>query len=765
MNHGGPETATCGVAWSGHPMLPLLLDEDIVINVSIIVFKDMQYSSCVGLTCIVLSVKGMMVARNLYVIGAGPDCGKTVITLGLMELLSSRLDNIGFFRPLVNVRPGSKETDRDIDLILSHFDLDIPRGKTFGYTNAVANTMSSLGKTDELIEGIINKFQKMADSCSVVLCEGVDTGHLSNISEFELDATLCKNLGCFVVVAIDAFEKHSDDIFGTIERISESLRDRSCDVIAFFINRTSEQQEEVLLSAIRLHERLNHSIFHFLPNDSALRRPTLNHIVEEFEAEVLAGKSHLNRHVHDIIIGASHVDNLIRQIGHGILVVTPGDRIDILLGALASVHSRNLGSISGIVLTDAITPDGAVKDLIEGMDDIVPILSLKEDLSEVIVRLKGMHATISPQDKRNIHSALALFDRHIDSSDLTNKVINAKAARTTPKMFEHHLLQRARQERCHIVLPEGEDERILRAADILTRREVARITVLGRQEAIEKKLSILGFRLPGVEIVDPIESDKTQAYGRTFYELRKHKGMTLEQARDSVIDATYFGTMMVAQKDADGMVSGALHSTANTIRPALQIIKTDSNSPIISSVFFMGLKDRVLVYGDCAVNPDPSPEELAQIAIASALTAHKFGIEPIVAMLSYSSGQSGTGVNVDKVRKATEIATELAKESYPELLIDGPMQYDAAVDPSVAAQKMPESSVAGKATVLIFPDLNTGNNTYKAVQRSANATAVGPVLQGLQRPVNDLSRGCSVHDIVTMVAITAIQAISGENAD
>jgi phosphate acetyltransferase len=358
-------------------MLPLLLDRDIVINMSIVVFNDMRSSSCVGLACIVLGVKGMMVARNLYVIGAGPNCGKTVITLGLMEILSSRLDNIGFFRPLVNVRPGSKETDRDIDLIVSHFDLDISNDKTFGYTNAVANTMTSLGKTNELIEGIISKYQKMADSCSIVLCEGVDPGHLSNISEFELDATLCKNLGCLVIVVIDAFEEPSDDVFGTIERISESLRDRGCDVIAFFINRASEQQEEVLLSAIRLHEHLNHNIFHFLPNDVSLCRPTLNHVVEEFEADVLAGKSHLNRHVHDIVIGASHVDNLIRQVKHGVLVVTSGDRIDVLLGSIASVHSRNLGSISGIVLTNAITPDGAVKNLIEGMDDIVPILSLK----------------------------------------------------------------------------------------------------------------------------------------------------------------------------------------------------------------------------------------------------------------------------------------------------------------------------------------------------------------------------------------------------
>lgn len=699
-------------------------------------------------------------ARNLYVIGTEPDCGKTVVTLGLMEKLLTRLDHVGFFRPLINVPPASKKLDKDVHLVLSHFNLSIPHEEAFGYLADVADTMSSLGKTEELIEGIMAKYHRLADSCSTVLCEGVDVGCLSGISEYELNMTLCRNLGCAAVAVISAFEKSSDEVLATIERVSDSLREQDCEVIGVFVNRSTEQQAKALRSAINLHERLNDRLFHFLPNDISLRHPPLAQIVEELGATVLAGESHLSRHVRGIAVGASHVTHLIEQIDHGTLVVTPGDRVDVLLGTIASAYSSCSGSVSGIVLTDGIAPGGAVKELLDGLDGAVPVLCVKQGLPGVTMALERMRAAISPQDERKIHSAMALFDSHVDLSGLVDEVANGAPPRMTPKMFEYQLIHRAQQEECHIVLPEGEDERILRAADILTRRGVARITLLGNEETVQKNLSALGYQLPRVTIVDPIDSDKSKTYAQELYELRKHKGVTLEQARDALADATYFGTMMVAAGDADGMVSGATHSTADTIRPALQAIRTDPNRTIVSSVFFMGMRDRVLVYGDCAVNPDPSADQLAQIAISSAATARAFGIEPVVAMLSYSSGSSGSGSDVDKVREATAIAAGLAKKSCPGLLIDGPMQYDAAVDPSVAALKMPESTVAGKANVLVFPDLNTGNNTYKAVQRSAGATAIGPVLQGLRRPVNDLSRGCSVRDVVTLVAITAIQAIS-----
>lgn len=321
-------------------------------------------------------------------------------------------------------------------------------------------------------------------------------------------------------------------------------------------------------------------------------------------------------------------------------------------------------------------------------------------------------------------------------------------------MFEFNLIERAKQNRMRIVLPEGVEERILRAADILARREVADIILLGDADKVGSKVSELGIALDGVQIIQPNLSPKFEEYAQTYFELRKHKGVSIERARDTMNDVTYFGTMMVHKGDAEGMVSGSINTTAHTIRPAFEFIKTKPGFSIVSSVFLMCLKDRVLAFGDCAVNPNPTAEQLAEIAINSAHTARIFGIEPRVAMLSYSTGSSGKGADVEKVIEATRIA----KERAPELLLEGPLQYDAAIDMDVARTKLPGSQVAGQATVFIFPDLNTGNNTYKAVQRAAGAVAIGPVLQGLNKPVNDLSRGCTVPDIVNTVAITAIQA-------
>jgi phosphate acetyltransferase len=330
----------------------------------------------------------------------------------------------------------------------------------------------------------------------------------------------------------------------------------------------------------------------------------------------------------------------------------------------------------------------------------------------------------------------------------------------TPIMFEYELIERAKAHPRRIVLPEGEDDRVLRAADILLRRRVVDLTILGDERETRARGAALGLDLAGAEIVDPAGASVRDEYAHVYYELRKHKGITEELARDVVGDPSYFATMLVHRGAADGMVSGAAHTTGDTIRPAFEIIKVSPGSALVSSVFFMCLTDRVLVYGDCAVNPQPDSEGLAEIAISSAETARSFGIDPYVAMLSYSTGTSARGERVDTVRRATEIA----RERRPDLKIDGPIQYDAAVDASVARAKLPESDVAGRATVFIFPDLDTGNVAYKAVQRSSGAVAVGPVLQGLRKPVNDLSRGCSVTDIITTVAITAIQAAPVEGA-
>ena len=375
-------------------------------------------------------------------------------------------------------------------------------------------------------------------------------------------------------------------------------------------------------------------------------------------------------------------------------------------------------------------------------------------LALVLPDTEGGHTcSIAPEDKVATEKALAFLAAHIDGPALARCLQEAPTAKISPKMFEANLIERAKSHKMRIVLPEGEEDRILKATAVLARRGVAEITLLGKPDAIAKKQKDLGLDF-AVTVIDPETALNFDDYVDTYAELRKAKGITREQALATMKDPSYYGTMMVYKNHADGMVSGAINTTAHTIRPAFEFIKAKPGTAIVSSAFLMCMKDRVLVFGDCAVNPNPTPEQLAGIAISSAQTARVFGVEPKVAMLSYSTGTSGKGVDVDAVKEATAIAREQA----PELALEGPLQYDAAIDMDVARTKLPNSKVAGQATVFIFPNLNTGNNTYKAVQRAAGAVAIGPVLQGLNKPVNDLSRGCTVADIINTVAITAVQA-------
>ena len=395
---------------------------------------------------------------------------------------------------------------------------------------------------------------------------------------------------------------------------------------------------------------------------------------------------------------------------------------------------------------------------IDGLSNPIPIISVEPNTFESAEHLHGIRSYLSADNRFKVSTALRLFEDSVDVCELDEKLVKIKTIGMTPKMFEYNLIKKAQQSRKHIVLPEGDDERVLMAVEDLIERDVADLTLLGDPEVILPKAQSLGIDMSKIKIIKPCEDERREKYAEKLVELRKHKGLSFDAALDLMCDVSYFGTMMIHCGDADGMVSGAAHTTQHTIRPALQIIKTVPDASIVSSVFFMCLEDRVVIYGDCAVNPNPNAEQLAEIAIQSAKTSIAFGIEPRVAMLSYSSGSSGKGEEVEKVRKATEIV----KEKWPDLLIEGPIQYDAAVDKGVGLKKMPDSKVAGQATVLIFPDLNTGNNTYKAVQRETKALAVGPLLQGLNKPVNDLSRGCLVADIVNTVAMTAVQSEMGK---
>jgi phosphate acetyltransferase len=479
-------------------------------------------------------------------------------------------------------------------------------------------------------------------------------------------------------------------------------------------------------------------------------------VVDALNGKVLFGEHLLEGIVGSFSVGAMQLRNYLTNIGPDNLVITPGDRADIILGVLQAHKSASYPRMVGIVLTGGLLPEESIIRLIEGLDDIIPIISVEENTFKAANKIGRINCKIRPGDQTKIQLSLETFYKHIDADLLIQKVTNFTSKGITPKMFQYNLLKKAKNVRKHIVLPESEDVRILEATARLLAADVVDITLLGKKSTIEKTLNKAGIVLPldKVTIIDPVNSDYYNDFVETFYELRKHKNVNHDIAKDLMSDVSYFGTMMVYKGLADGMVSGAIHTTQHTIRPALQIIKTKKGISVVSSVFFMCLEDRISVFGDCAINPNPTAEELAQIAISSAESSQAFGIAPKIAMLSYSSGSSGTGEDVERVRKATE----LVKTLRPDLQIEGPIQYDAAVDMTVGKSKMPDSLVAGQANVLIFPDLNTGNNTYKAVQRETGAIAIGPMLQGLNKPVNDLSRGCTVEDVYNTIIITAIQA-------
>jgi len=703
-----------------------------------------------------------MMAKNLFITATEARSGKSAIALGIMELLIRNVGRVGFFRPLIHAAPDGKKIDNDIHLFSSYFKLGIPEEKMFAYTLTQAGNLIGHGRQDELLEGIFNAYREIEKDHDFILCEGIELEDSTASFEFDLNAQIIKNLGCPVLLVANARHKPVDDVIRSIRVYHKSFINEGCEVIATIVNRTQPQDRQKIISILEKESPASGQLIYAVPDDKSLGNPTIGEIAHILGAEILYGSDRLNRHVHGFTVAAMQLRNFLKRIEHGMLVITPGDRSDVIVACLSAVSSMSMPNISGILLTGGLKPEESVCRLIEGFSNMVPILSVTADTFPSAILVSKVHAGISPDNDRKITKALEIFDKHIDSEALTVKIIETRTTVVTPKMFEYRLLQKAKADKQRIVLPEGEDERILYAAEILLRRDVVDLILLGNEERIRKQIARLGLRMDSAVIMDIRKSKYFNDYVQHYYDLRKDKGMTLEAAKDFMSDVNFFGTMMVHKGDADGMVSGAVHTTQATIRPAFEIIRTKPGFSVVSSVFFMCLKDRVLVYGDCAINPDPDAGRLAEIAVSSAQTARIFDIDPRVAMLSYSTGESGKGEDVEKVRKATQLAREMSRQRGLDLKLEGPIQYDAAIDPIVAGIKMPDSEVAGKATVFIFPDLNTGNNTYKAVQRSAGAVAVGPVLQGLKKPVNDLSRGCLVSDVVNTIAITAIQARAGK---
>ncbi|GAB2973156.1 phosphate acetyltransferase [Actinotalea caeni] len=689
-------------------------------------------------------------ARSVYVTSPEGHTGKSSIALGLLELFSAQV-RVGVFRPIARADEGP---DSVLELLLRHDGVDLDYEQCIGVTYDDVHA-----DPDAALAEIIRRYRQMEGLCDVVVIVGSDYTDVAGPTELAYNARIAANLGSAVVLVVSALHRDADDVRQMVDVAKAELAAGHTEVVAVVANRADPEKIDQVRTALA-DEPVPTWV---MPDVPLLSAPTVADLMAAVEGRLVAGDEELlDREAEALIVGGMTMDHILDRLVDGGVVIVPGDRSEVVLAMVAAHASDNFPSLAGMILNGGFLPSEQVSRLVAGLPQRLPMVATTLGTFETTRRVAETRGLLSTGSQRKLDTARATFTTHVDGAALLKAVDLPRSEVVTPLMFEYDLIERARADRKHVVLPEGGDDRILRAASTLLARDVADLTILGDEAAIRARGSELGLDLSGASVVSPTDPELRDRFATTYAELRAHKGMTVDRAREIVVDVSYFGTLMVHLGLADGMVSGAQHTTAHTIKPAFEIIKTVEGVSIVSSVFFMCLEDRVLVYGDCAVNPDPTAEQLADIAISSAATAAQFGVSPRVAMLSYSTGESGSGADVDKVRTATELVRERA----PELVVEGPIQYDAAVDASVAATKMPDSEVAGRATVLVFPDLNTGNNTYKAVQRSAGAVAVGPVLQGLRRPVNDLSRGALVQDIVNTVAITAIQAqaVAGQEA-
>ncbi len=690
-----------------------------------------------------VSVPQAAVATAIYIASPEGDTGKSTIALGILHRLAATVPRVGVFRPITRL---GEDRDYILELLLA--------GTTAGlsYDECVGVSYQQVHEDpDVAIADIVDRFHRVAEQCDAVLIVGSDYTDVATPSELSMNARIAVNLGAPVVLAVKAADRTPDEVAHVVEVCLAELHHQHAHAAAVVANRCDPAQLAAVAAALK---PLGPPAY-VLPEEPLLVAPSVAELRVAVDGTVIAGDPELlSREAMGVMVAGMTAEHCLERLTEGVAVITPGDRSDVVLALVSAHAAEGFPSLSCIILNGGLDLHPAIAALVEGLGQRLPIVATKYGTFETTSRVAGARGRVTATSQRKIDTALALMDKHVDVNDLLAQLSIPIPAVTTPQMFTYQLLDRARSDRRRIVLPEGADDRILKAAGRLLQHEVAELTILGEESQIRSRAAELGVNIDAAAVLDPRTSELCDQFAAQYAELRRKKGVTVEQAREIIHDVSYFGTMLVHNGLVDGMVSGAMHTTAHTVRPAFEIIRTAPGISTVSSIFLMCLADKVLAYGDCAIVPDPTSEQLADIAISSARTAAQFGIDPRVAMLSYSTGTSGTGADVDKVRAATE----LVREREPDLLVEGPIQYDAAVEPSVAATKMPDSLVAGRATVLIFPDLNTGNNTYKAVQRSAGAIAIGPVLQGLNKPVNDLSRGALVEDIVNTVAITAIQA-------
>lgn len=695
-------------------------------------------------------------STRIYITSAEGHTGKSTVALGVLDTLSHELGRVGVFRPVAR---STSEPDYVLELLLAHDSVDLPYDDCIGVTYDDVHA-----DPDAALATIVGRFAAVERQCDAVVIIGSDYTDVGSPTELSFNARIAANLGAPVLLVLGgrtsdgARPRTGADMRQVAELTTTELRNEHAGLLAVIANRADPDAIDEVVAGIG--EALEASPegrvpVWALPEDRVLVSPTLRAVMAATKARLLRGDDALlDREAVGVVVAAMSMENVLPRLTEGAVVVVPGDRSDVLVATVLAHASDTFPSLSGIVLNGGFDLAPQVVRLIGGLGSQLPILWSELGTYDTALRITQTRGRLAADSTRKYDLALSLFERSVDGAELLRLLQVSPSSVVTPLMFEYQLLERARSIQKHVVLPEGDDDRILRAASSLLQRGVARLTLLGNEASVRSRGAELGLDLAGAAVLDPTDHDLQVQFATEYQKLRAHKGTTIEMAMDTVTDVSYFGTMMVKLGLADGMVSGAKHTTAHTIRPSFEVIKTSPGVGVVSSVFLMALADRVLVYGDCAVIPDPTAEQLADIAISSAQTAVQFGIEPRIAMLSYSTGTSGSGADVEKVREATA----LVRERRPDLLVEGPIQYDAAADPTVANAKMPDSEVAGRATVFIFPDLNTGNNTYKAVQRSAGAVAIGPILQGLRKPINDLSRGALVSDIVNTVAITAIQA-------
>lgn len=698
-------------------------------------------------------------AKSLYLTSAEGRTGKSAVALGLLDALLADIPSVGIFRPLI--RSGSQR-DRVLELLRERAGGMIPYEVCVGVTYEDA-----AHDPDAAMVQIVARFKALEAQCDAVIIVGSDFSDVAAPSELAFNARVAAHLNSPVLLVLGGRSSQSGpEILGQsaartaaelaqLAQLSlQQLQAAHVSLLATLVNRADPDALDDIRSAVAVVLPPMTPVW-AIPEEVLLVAPTVASVLEAVEGTLVRGSEELlSREVPGLVIAGMAMEHVLPRLIEGAAIVVAADRAETLLAVVMAHEAVTFPTLAAVVLNGdfAFSPD--IERLLDGIDSRLPIIRTSLgtfDTAQRIVRARGV---LTPDSRRKIDTVLALFREHVDVFDLRSRLRVHTGGVVTPLMFAYELFERAATFQSHIVLPEGSDDRILRAASTLLLRGVVRLTILGQPASVRQRAAELGLDLDRADVIDPAESPLCEQFAEEYTRLRAHKGVKIEEARHRVTDVSYFGTMMVHFGLADGMVSGVAHTTAHTIKPSFEIIRARPGVSVVSSVFFMLLEDRVLVYGDCAVNPNPNAEQLADIAISSAETAAQFGVEPRIAMLSYSTGGSGSGAEVDLVRRATQ----LVRERQPTLLVDGPIQYDAASDPVIGAAKLPGSPVAGRATVFIFPDLNTGNNTYKAVQRSAGAIAVGPVLQGLNRPVNDLSRGATVEDIVNTVAITAVQA-------